>query len=61
MIYRTFAAAFDPNAVFQKETGHVTKKLRVLNIDVVKTILSELRAVDVNSDGRYVVHRKIRK
>jgi hypothetical protein len=54
IIHRTFAAAFDPNAVFQKEPGHVTKKLRVLNMDVVKQILAELRAVDTNSDGRYV-------
>lgn len=58
MIDRTFAAAFDPHAVFQKEPGHVTKKLRVLHMDVVKNILAELRAVDTNSDERYVAKRR---
>jgi hypothetical protein len=37
----------------QKTPGSVTKTLRVLNMDVVKNILDELRSVDVNSDGRY--------
>jgi hypothetical protein len=32
----------------------VTKTLRVLDMEVVKKILDELRSVDVNSDGRYV-------
>ena len=36
----------------QRGTVTVTKQLRVLNMDVVKQILSELRDVDVNSDGR---------
>lgn len=36
----------------QKTPGHVTRTLRVLDMDVVKKILAELRSVDVNSDGR---------
>jgi hypothetical protein len=32
--------------------GSVTKTLRVLDMDVVKQIMEELRSVDVNSDGR---------
>jgi len=37
----------------QGSAGKVSKTLRVLDMDVVKTILEELRSVDVNSDGRY--------
>jgi hypothetical protein len=36
----------------QNAPGHVTRTLRVLKMDVVRTILDELRSVDVNSDGR---------
>jgi hypothetical protein len=60
MIHRSFAAAFDPSATFQKEPGHVTKKLRVLDMGVVKEILAELRSVDTNSDGRYVAKTRSR-
>jgi hypothetical protein len=35
-----------------RRPGTVTKTLRVLNMNVVKQIMEELRAVDVNSDGR---------
>lgn len=44
-------ASFSANAVSTKP-GTVTKNLRVLDIDVVKQIIEELRSVDVNSDGR---------
>jgi len=37
-----------------RAVGSVTKTLRVLDMEVVKKILDELRSVDVNSDGRYV-------
>jgi hypothetical protein len=36
----------------QKSPGHVTRSLRVLDMDVVRKILDELKAVDVNADGR---------
>jgi hypothetical protein len=36
----------------ERQPGSVTKTLRVLNMDVVKEIMEELRSVDVNSDGR---------
>lgn len=36
----------------QKSPGSVTKTLRVLDMDVVRSILEELKSVDVNSDGR---------
>lgn len=36
----------------QKTPGSVTRTLRVLDMDVVKNILNELRSVDTNSDGR---------
>jgi hypothetical protein len=36
----------------QKTPGHVTRSLRVLDMDVVRKILEELKAVDVNADGR---------
>jgi hypothetical protein len=36
----------------ERQPGSVTKTLRVLNMDVVKQIMEELRSVDVNSDGR---------
>jgi hypothetical protein len=36
----------------ERRPGSVTKTLRVLNMDVVKQIMEELRSVDVNSDGR---------
>jgi len=39
--------------VVRSTPGHVTKQLRVLDMDVVKHILEELRSVDVNNDGRY--------
>ena len=32
--------------------GYVTKKLRVLDMDVVEKIKNELKSVDANSDGR---------
>jgi hypothetical protein len=35
-----------------RRPGSVTKTLRVLDMDAVKTILEELRSVDVNSDCR---------
>jgi len=38
--------------VVRSTPGHVTKQLRVLDMDVVKHILEELRSVDVNNDGR---------
>jgi hypothetical protein len=61
----TFASAFttrgtvsdgkpSANEIQQKTVGVVTKKLRVLDMAVVKQILDELRSVDVNSDERYV-------
>jgi hypothetical protein len=36
----------------QKSPGHVTRTLRVLDMDVVRKILEELKSVDVNADGR---------
>ena len=36
----------------QKSPGHVTRTLRVLDMDVVRKILAELKSVDVNADGR---------
>lgn len=36
----------------QKTPGHVTRSLRVLDMDVVRKILGELKSVDVNADGR---------
>jgi len=36
----------------QKKAGYVTRKLRVLDMDVVEKIKNELQAVDANSDGR---------
>ena len=36
----------------QKTPGHVTRSLRVLDMDVVRKILDELKSVDVNADGR---------
>lgn len=36
----------------QRTPGCVTRTLRVLDMDVVRQILEELRSVDVNSDGR---------
>jgi hypothetical protein len=39
--------------IVQSSPGRVTKSLRVLDMDTVKTILEELRSVDVNADGRY--------
>lgn len=44
---RCFATNAPPSRI-----GTVTKTLRVLDMDVVKKILEELRSVDVNSDGR---------
>lgn len=41
-----------PNEIQQKVVGSVTRKLRVLDVNVVKKILEELRSVDVNFDGR---------
>lgn len=38
----------------QLTPGTITKRLRVLDVDVVKKITEELRSVDANSDGRYV-------
>jgi len=54
---RYFCAAFSPREdldVVQKKPDKVTKSLRVLDMDVVKQILEELKSVDVNSDGRQV-------
>jgi hypothetical protein len=36
----------------QKSPGHVTHTLRVLDMDVVRKILDELKSVDLNADGR---------
>jgi hypothetical protein len=36
----------------ERRPGSVTKTLRILDMDVVKQIMEELRSVDVNSDGR---------
>jgi hypothetical protein len=36
----------------QKSPGHVTRTLRILDMDVVRKILEELKSVDVNADGR---------
>ena len=36
----------------KSKTGYVTKKLRVLDMDVVEKIKNELQSVDVNFDGR---------
>jgi hypothetical protein len=52
VLLRSFSAAIDPAAVVTQKPGYVSKKLRVLNMDTVKNILTELNAVDVNSDGR---------
>lgn len=49
---RNFSAAFSPDVEAKQNPGSVTKKLRVLDMDVVKQILEELRSVDTNSDGR---------
>ena len=43
--------------IVQSSPGRVTKSLRVLDMDTVKTILEELRSVDVNADGRYDMAR----
>ena len=52
---RHFSTAIDLElAEKQRSPGKVSKTLRVLDMDVVKTIIQELRSVDVNSDGRYV-------
>jgi hypothetical protein len=52
--YRRFSTAINPqDAVDEKAPGRVTRTLRVLDMDVVKKIIEELRSVDVNSDGRY--------
>lgn len=48
---RSFSS-LDPNAAVVVEPSNITKKIRVLNIDVVKNILQELNTVDVNHDGR---------
>ena len=47
---RTFST-LDPAAIVT-EPSSITKKVRVLNIDVVKNIIQELNTVDVNKDGR---------
>ena len=47
---RTFAT-LDPNAIVV-EPSKLTKKVRVLDMNVVKNILQELSTVDVNHDGR---------
>ena len=44
--------------IVQSSPGRVTKSLRVLDMDTVKTILEELRSVDVNTDGRYELFAK---
>jgi len=36
----------------KSKTGYITKKLRVLDMDVVEKIKNELQSVDVNFDGR---------
>ena len=40
--------------ILKQKAGHVTKKLRVLDMDTVEKIRNELKSVDANSDGRYV-------
>jgi hypothetical protein len=41
--------------IHQKTPGSVTKRLRVLDVSTVHKIQDELRSVDANSDGVYVV------
>ena len=43
-----------PDEIQKENAGYVTKKLRVLDMDVVEKIRNELKSVDANSDGRYV-------
>jgi hypothetical protein len=47
--HRLFSSRAD---IVQQSPGTVTKTLRVLDMSTVKTILEELRSVDVNADGR---------
>jgi len=64
---RPFSAAISPNVTIQgavsdgvsssseikkDKAGYVTRKLRVLDMDVVEKIKNELQSVDANSDGR---------
>lgn len=64
---RPFSAAISPNETIKgtvsdgvsssaelkkDKAGYVTKKLRVLDMDVVEKIKNELKSVDANSDGR---------
>jgi hypothetical protein len=44
-----------PSEIQQKTPGTVTKRLRVLDITTVQKIQEELRSVDANSDGVYVL------
>ena len=46
----------EPVPIDQKTPGTITKRLRVLDVDVVKRISEELRSVDANSDGRCATH-----
>jgi regulator of sigma D len=49
---RFFSTAPAPAEIKQDSVGTITNKVRVLDMDVVKTILDELRSVDANSDER---------
>jgi hypothetical protein len=45
-----------PMETIQQQTpGSVTKRLRILDVSTVQKIQEELRSVDVNSDGAYVL------
>jgi Rieske Fe-S protein len=48
-------AAMMPGAAVSSTPGSVTKRLRVLDVSTVHKIQDELRSVDANSDGVYVV------
>ena len=50
-LYPRAFSTLDPTAIVV-EPSNLTKKVRVLNIDVIKNILQELNTVDVNHDGR---------
>ena len=51
MVYHRAFSTIDPSATVA-EPPTITKKVRVLNIEVVKSILQELNMVDTNKDGR---------
>ena len=57
----TVQAAFggEGQIVHPRTPGKVSKTLRVLDMDIVDKISEELKAVDHNSDGRYVYLRVV--